>query len=217
MFVTVCAITAGQIAGGEKGRPVYDLDDLAEWAGGQWMVLTGCRKGTLRRGLATSGPAGARVAATALMDRFGPENVAMELTVQGLPTDDEENDALAALAGELCLPLVATGGAHYARPSDARLAAAMAAVRARNDLAGADGYLSSSDRFLRSGAEMAQRFARFPGVVDQAHRIGVDCAFDLQLVARACRRSRCRPGTTRTAGCGTWLIRWAGLGSGRPR
>ena len=28
------AITAGQLAGGEKGRPVYDLDELAERAGG---------------------------------------------------------------------------------------------------------------------------------------------------------------------------------------
>ncbi|RXZ39643.1 PHP domain-containing protein, partial [Agromyces binzhouensis] len=45
------AITAGQLAGGEKGRPVYELDDLAARADGHWVVSTGCRKGAVRRAL----------------------------------------------------------------------------------------------------------------------------------------------------------------------
>jgi error-prone DNA polymerase len=39
------AITHAQLAGGEKGRPRYDLADLAERADGHWAILTGCRKG----------------------------------------------------------------------------------------------------------------------------------------------------------------------------
>jgi error-prone DNA polymerase len=39
------AITRAQLRGGEKGRPVYDIDDLAASADGQWTILTGCRKG----------------------------------------------------------------------------------------------------------------------------------------------------------------------------
>ena len=46
------AITAGQLAGGEKGRPVYDLEALAEQASGHWVIPTGCRKGAVRRALA---------------------------------------------------------------------------------------------------------------------------------------------------------------------
>ncbi|MBU1251744.1 MAG: error-prone DNA polymerase [Actinobacteria bacterium] len=53
------AITEAQLAGGEKGRPVYDLDALAEHAGrggeatsgDHWMILTGCRKGAVRSAL----------------------------------------------------------------------------------------------------------------------------------------------------------------------
>ena len=45
------AITKAQLRGGEKGRPVYDLEELAEQAGGHWLILTGCRKGTVRRAL----------------------------------------------------------------------------------------------------------------------------------------------------------------------
>ena len=63
------AITHAQLQGAEKGRPVYDLDELAAQADGHFAVLTGCRKGAVRRALAAEGqrcrgararPAGAR-------------------------------------------------------------------------------------------------------------------------------------------------------------
>ncbi len=50
------AITRAQLRGAEKGRPVYDLEELAADAGGDWLVLTGCRKGTVRSALAGDGP-----------------------------------------------------------------------------------------------------------------------------------------------------------------
>src|SRR5205085_1822059 len=53
------AITAAQLAGEEKGRPVFDLSALAQAAGGHWLVLTGCRKGTVPSALASAGPAAA--------------------------------------------------------------------------------------------------------------------------------------------------------------
>src|SRR5215475_12526138 len=39
------AISIAQLAGGEKGRPVYDLGELARAHDGHWVILTGCRKG----------------------------------------------------------------------------------------------------------------------------------------------------------------------------
>src|SRR5919199_4348746 len=45
------AITDAQLRGDEKGRPLYDLDELAQRAEGHWLVLTGCRKGPLRAAL----------------------------------------------------------------------------------------------------------------------------------------------------------------------
>src|SRR5215218_10835051 len=49
------AITAAQLRGDEKGRPVYDLDELAAQADGHWVVLTGCRKGAVRQALVSTG------------------------------------------------------------------------------------------------------------------------------------------------------------------
>nr|WP_328841528.1 error-prone DNA polymerase [Nakamurella leprariae] len=177
-------LAAAHLAGGEKGRPVYDLDALAGAAGDHWLILTGCRKGAVRRALATGGSDAARTALRALVERFGRDNVVVELSTTLQPTDDENNDALAALATELLLPVAATTGAHYAVPRAGRVAAAMAAVRARRSLDEADPWLPAGPgAHLRSGAEMARLFARFPTAVPTAAMLGQECAFDLKLVA----------------------------------
>src|SRR3954463_2231468 len=61
------AITEAQLHGDEKGRPLYDLDELAQRAEGHWLVLTGCRKGPLRSALTRHAEAGrpTRVGTTA--------------------------------------------------------------------------------------------------------------------------------------------------------
>ena len=59
--------------------------------------------------------------------------------------------------------MIATGNVHYATPRDARLAQALAAVRARRSLDEMDGWLAASGAaYLRSGAEMAYRLAQLP-------------------------------------------------------
>ncbi len=50
------AIGTAHLRGGAKGRPVYDdLEELAAAADGHWLVLTGCRKGAVRRALDRGG------------------------------------------------------------------------------------------------------------------------------------------------------------------
>jgi error-prone DNA polymerase len=84
---------------------------------------------------------------------------------------------------------------HYHRPSRRKLATAMAAVRARRSLDEIDGWLpAASTAHLRSGAEQAARFARYPGVVERAAELGRACAFDLALVAPYLPPFPCPPG-----------------------
>ena len=178
------AISAGQLAGKEKGRPIYDLDELAQAHDGHWQILTGCRKGSVPRSLASKGISAAEAELDRLVERFGRDNVLVELTDHGNPLDSTRNDALYALAGRRQLGVVATTNAHYATPNRGRLAAALAAVRGRRGLDDMDGWLpAAGTAHLRSGAEMAQRFARYPGAVERAAEIGRACAFDLRLVA----------------------------------
>jgi error-prone DNA polymerase len=183
------AISIAQRRGGAKGRPVYDLDELTDLADGRWLVLTGCRKGPVRAAL-EAGPPGsfgldpARQALAEMIDRFGRDNVVVELGFARDPLADERYDALAQLAAEQRLAVVATTGAHYHGPSRRPLATALAAVRARRSLEEMDGWLPSwADQQLRAGAELAERFARWPGVVATAARLGAELAFPIQLIA----------------------------------
>lgn len=177
-------IAAAHLAGGEKGKPRYDYDALTEAAGGHWQILTGCRKGHVRSALAAGGPDAAEAALRDLVDRFGADRVTVELTHRGLPEDDEINAVLAEIAARQGLPVIASTAAHFAGPSRRRLAMAMAAVRARQSLDEAAGWLApTGGAHLRSGAEMTRLFARYPQAVAGAAELGLECAFDLRLIA----------------------------------
>lgn len=195
------AITHAQLSGAEKGRPVYDLADLAERAGGagdpHWAVLTGCRKGTVRQALAFEGPTGAARELDTLVDLFGPEAVYVELMDHGSPLDSRRNDVLAALAAERGLPILATNNVHYAAPQKELLAAAVAAVRANRGLDELDGWLPAhAGAHLRSGVEMAARFARYPGAVARTVTLADEVAFPLRRAKPALPRQDVPEGHT---------------------
>jgi error-prone DNA polymerase len=177
-------ISTAQLAGAEKGKPVYDAVDWSRAHGGDWLVLTGCRKGAVNQALHAHGPAAAEREVRRLVDTFGAGNVAVELWDHHDPLDSARNDALAAIANRVGVEVVATNNVHYATPAERRLATALAAVRARRSLDDADGWLPpAATAHLRSGEEQARRFARYPGAVELAAELGRACAFDLHLVA----------------------------------
>ncbi|HEX8001225.1 MAG TPA: error-prone DNA polymerase [Mycobacteriales bacterium] len=176
------AMSEAHLAGGEKGRPRYDVARLAELSR-DWVVLTGCRKGAVRAALDRGGVEEADRALAGLRETFG-DRVVVELTDRGDPLDCERNDALAALATRHGLPYVATNDVHHATPEGHRLATVVAAVRARRSLDEADGWLPpNAAAHLRSGAEQARRFARWPGAVETSVDLAAECAFDLSVVA----------------------------------
>jgi error-prone DNA polymerase len=199
------AITAAQLRGAEKGRPVYDLEELAERAGagsgaaddGHWAVLTGCRKGAVRRALDAEGIDGAARELDRLIALFGRDSVHVELTDHGDPLDTRRNDALATLAAERRLSMIATNNVHYAAPERARLAAAVAAVRANRSLDELDGWLPAHHAaHLRSGAEMHARFERYPGAVARTVPLADELAFPLRRAKPALPRQEVPAGHT---------------------
>jgi len=202
-YASLCRVlSTAHLRGGAKGRPVYDMDELAEAARGDWLILTGCRKGSVRAAL-EAGPPGvfaldpARRALAELVERFGRDHVAVELGYARDPLADERYSALAQLGEEAGLVAVATTGAHYHHPHRRRLAMLTAAVRARRSLDELDGWLPAwADAGLRSGSEMLDRFRRHPGAVDTAGRIGAGLAFDLSLIAPALPPFDIPPGFT---------------------
>ncbi|HUW03001.1 MAG TPA: error-prone DNA polymerase [Acidimicrobiales bacterium] len=178
------ALSRGLLRGRQKGKPVYEWADLADGHGGHWQVLTGCRKGAVPKALVDHGPAAARRELDLLIDTFGREQVVVELWDHGAPLDSARNDALAELAARAGVDVIATNNVHYATPARRRLATAIAAVRSRRSLDDIEGWLpAASTAHLRSGAEQARRFARYPGVIERAAELGGELAFDLKLIA----------------------------------
>ena len=180
------AITEAQLAGGEKGRPRYELERLAEAANEEWVVLTGCRKGAVRQALEGTGNRSDGEAAAAheldrLVSLFGRDRVFVELTDHGHPGDDVRCDRLAELAVSAGLPTLVTGAVHAATLADTRLAEAMSAIRARRSLDELDPFLAASGAArLRSGRAMLRRFARHPDAVTRTALLARELGFPLR-------------------------------------
>ncbi|MBI2168743.1 MAG: error-prone DNA polymerase [Actinobacteria bacterium] len=207
-------VSEGQMAG-EKGAPRFSLRQLADAArapvhqhpqpsGGNdaWFVLTGCRKGTVPKALLDHGPAAAERRLHELVEAFGRDRVLVELWDHGDPLDRHRNDGLAQIAARSGVEVVATNNVHYATSAQRPLAAALAAVRARRSLDEIDGWLPASPfAHLRSPAEQARRFARWPGAVETAAAVGGEAAFDIALAAPNLPDYPVPPGHTEM----TWL------------
>lgn len=181
------AIATAHLATGTKGEADYRLDELAEHAGGQWVVLTGCRQGAVRRALEPSpgawDPAAARAELELLIEAFGRDNVAVEVTDRGAPLDAARSQVLVDLAHAAGVVAVATGNVHCASPRDQPLADTLAAVGARTSLDQLDGWLPPTANHIRSPLEMAHVHRRHPQLLTAGLEIADQCAFDLTLVA----------------------------------
>ena len=190
-----------------------DPTGQTETAAGSCLVLTGTANGPLRRALgdprrpdtwdlkAADTCLGHLTELFAAPDRGRPPStgptttahrqvegdvaigLAVELTLDGGPTDAALTEALTRLAHDHRLPLVATGAVRCARPTDARLADVLTSTRLVTDLEGARGHLPAIGRWLRGAQDMALLHRRSPDAVDLAAELAEDLAFDLSLIA----------------------------------
>ncbi len=175
-------VTKGQFRG-EKAKPFYLWEDLAEVASAGVRALTGCRRGAVPRAAQAGDFEGARREAARLREIFG-RRLHIELWHHAMPEDDPRNDMLWDIARQLRLPVVATNNVHYARRSDADLADVLAAIGGRRTLEEGDRYRSATDeRHLKTPSEMHERLARYPGAVERSVELAEALSFDLRLVA----------------------------------
>jgi hypothetical protein len=77
-----------------EGRPVYDWDEIVKETRGHCVVLTRCSKGAVRTAPDHNNPTTATEALAGLVNAFGREDVAVEITDQGYPLDSQRNDLL---------------------------------------------------------------------------------------------------------------------------
>ena len=162
-------------------KAAHLISELAD-AKKDWLILSGTRRGPLRRALHSGGIEGARRMRDFLINAFGEEHLLIESALT--PTDDPQlGDVLAFLAQERGLRLLATGAVRCATPRSQGLADVLAAIRIGKPLGRVEPHLGAFPPFLRSAQEMLRIHHRNPQAVSQAAHIGGEIAFDLRLLA----------------------------------
>ena len=187
-------------AGGEKGKP--DLRRSPSWPtlhGGHWLVLTGCRKGTVPAALVERRPGRGRRASwptwsTLLRARQRRRRAVGPRRPARLGPQRRAGRAGAARRRRRRRHQQRPLRHARAPPAGHRAGRGAGPAQPRRDRRLAAGRRPTAH--LRSGAEQARRFARYPGVVERAAELGRACAFDLALVAPNLPPSRCPPGHT---------------------
>jgi error-prone DNA polymerase len=163
-----------------KGQARATLDDL-DGAGPGLLCLTGGLDGPLTPDLL----AGRHPAARATLDRlgraFGRDRVYVELQRHGTRESELVTRRAVALAREVRLPVVATGGVRHATPQERPVLDVLTAIRLRTPLEALGRRLPpNAAQHLHAPAEMVRRFTDLPEAVAATREIAARATFTLQ-------------------------------------
>ena len=163
----------------DRREPRLNVKYLPRHADGL-IMLTGGRDGRLSRLLVEGRYGEAGECLKQAMDWYGSDSVYVEIQRNLLEGEARRNRRLAALAGEMGAPLVATNGALYHTPERYKLQHALVAIRHNSTIDRSLEHILPNDQFhLKSGAEMETLFADCPEAVSNTMEIAERCGFDL--------------------------------------
>jgi error-prone DNA polymerase len=121
--------------------------------------------------------------------------LAAELTYDG--ADDNRLAALARLARQVAVPLVAANDVHYHVPERRYLQDVLTCIREHCTLAAAGSRLfANAERHLRPRDEIARRYAAFPEALARTVEIARHCTFSLDELRYEYPHELCPAGTT---------------------
>ncbi len=172
--------SAGFLEGFGRGKPGVDTELLDRHADGV-IALTGCLQSRFCRRLVEERPADARAHLDELLGVFGPENVYFEIQANGLAEQEKANEGIVRAAKELGRPLVATADVHYLRREDYSNHAALLCVQTKSTIEQPKLRFETNEFFLKSPAEMAESFSRWPGSVATTLEIAERCEVEIEL------------------------------------
>jgi DNA polymerase III subunit alpha len=156
-------------------KPRVDRELLETYAAGL-IATTGCPSGEIQTRLRMGDYDGAKRVAGELQDIFGAENFYCELMDHGLDIERRVHQGLKQLAGELCLPLVATNDLHYTYADDADAHEVLLCVQSGKTMADPNRFrFDARDFYLKSPAEMRRLWAELPEACDNTLAIAERC------------------------------------------
>ena len=172
-------ITRSYLEGQQRGQPVLERAWLAEHCAGL-IALSGGREGEIGRALL----AGRDSQAQTLLEewaRWFPRHFYLELQRTAREGEEEYLCAAVALAARSGLPVVATNDVRFLQAADFGAHEARVCIQegyTLNDVRRPRRY--SEQQYLRSAAEMQQRFADLPEALENSVEIARRCNFSLE-------------------------------------
>jgi DNA polymerase-3 subunit alpha len=162
-------------------KPRVDWELLERHSQGL-VALSGCLSGRVCKALEENRPDDARGDLDRLAQVFGRDSTYVEMQNAGLDIQQRINPALAKLAGEAGLPLVATGDVHYLRHEDARAHEALLCIQSGDSLKNPNHWKFDTDQFFfKSPAEMALDFPGHDEAMRRTLEIAERCNVSLEL------------------------------------
>jgi DNA polymerase III subunit alpha len=162
-------------------KPRVDWELLERHSQGL-VALSGCLSGRVCKALEENRPDDARADLDRLAQVFGRDSTYVEMQNAGLDIQQRINPALAKLAGEAGLPLVATGDVHYLRHEDARAHEALLCIQSGDSLKNPNHWKFDTDQFFfKSPAEMALDFPGHEEAMRRTLEIAERCNVSLEL------------------------------------
>jgi error-prone DNA polymerase len=164
-YQNLCRLITQMKLRGKKAEGYVFPEEVAAKAQGL-ICLTGGEEGPLAHALAKGGIRAALDVVQQLCTMFGRNNVYIELQRHFHREEEARNRAAMEIAQELRLPLLATNGVAYARPSQRQLLDVFTCIRNHRSLAAAGRLLSrNAERYFKSPAEMTRLFFDIPQAV----------------------------------------------------
>src|SRR5437588_5134662 len=162
-------------------KPRVDWELLERHSSGL-IALSGCLSGRVSKALEESRAADAERELDRLTQIFGREQTFVEIQNAGLDTQSRINPALAQLAADAALPLVATGDVHYLLHEDARAHEALLCIQSGDSLKNPNHWRFDTDQFyFKTPDEMALDFPGHEEALRRTLEIAERCDVTLEL------------------------------------
>ena len=196
----------------EKGACRLTVEDVAKHAGDLLAVVLAydmfCEPEAQARDSFVSLACASGSKTTIYRDAF-KDRAYLAAAVHLGPCDDGELDRYAQAARQSRFPLVATNQVHYHDPSRRPLHDVLTAVRHHTTVANLGcRRFANGERYLKSPAQMAQLFAKYPDAIQRTIEAADRCAFSLDELRYEYPDELCPDGKTPTAYLAE--LTWAG-------
>ncbi len=138
--------------------------------------LSACLKGEIPGLLRTGKVKEADDAARYFQNLFGENSFFLEVQHNGIAEQELVNQALLDMSGRLSMPMVATNDCHYLNKTDVRAHEVLLCIQTGNTLKD-DGRFrfGSEELYLKSPQEMIDKFAHYPGAIENTVAIANRC------------------------------------------